>query len=64
MKKTFKIPVSWEMYGYVYVEAEDLEEACSIAEVSETIGIPDNGEYVDCSWRVDWEVAEMFNEEK
>lgn len=63
-KKVYKIPVSYEMYGFVYIEADDLEDACSIAE-EDDIPLPeDNADYVEGSWRVDWDVAPMFNEGK
>jgi len=61
-KKIYKVPVSYEMYGYVYIEADDLEEACSIAEEDETIPLPYNAEYVEGSWLVDWDVAQIYND--
>ena len=58
MKKTFKIPVSWEMYGYVNVEAESLDEAIKIVENDSNL--PD-GEYIGGSFEVD-EYALEFEE--
>lgn len=47
----WKIPVTWEMYGCVRIEAETLEEAMSIVEDPDgRIPLPDDGAYVDGSW--------------
>lgn len=52
--KTWKIPVVWQMAGYVYVEANTLSQAIDIAkDESSDIQIPDNGSYLDGSWEVD-----------
>ena len=56
--KKFKIPVSWQMYGHVTVEADTAQHAAEIAESDMGIGLPDNGEYVEASWEVDWETVE------
>ena len=47
----YKVPVSWQMYGHVTVEADTLEHAAKIAESDMGIGLPDNGEYVEASWK-------------
>lgn len=51
--KKFKIPVSWEMYGYIEVEANSVEEAIEIFDQKEQsaypYGLPD-GCYVDASF--------------
>jgi hypothetical protein len=50
--KTYKIPVVYQMYGYVYVQAESMSEA--VDEVQNGDGaLPDNGEYIDGSFEVD-----------
>jgi hypothetical protein len=36
MKKEFKIPVVWQMYGVMHIEAESLEEAKEKAFAAET----------------------------
>ncbi len=56
--KMFKVPVSWQMYGHVTVEADTLQYAAEIAESDMGIGLPDNGEYVEGSWEVDWAIVE------
>jgi len=48
--KTYKIPVVWQMYGYVEVEAESMVEATLVAMDAP---LPDNGDYVDGSFEVD-----------
>lgn len=54
MNKRFKIPVVWQMYGHVFVEAETLDEAFDIA-LSDRVGLPDNGEYISASFEIDYE---------
>lgn len=50
-KKKFKLPVTWEMYGIVEVEAESLEAALDyFNENSDNIPLPDDKEYVDASF--------------
>ena len=48
--KTYKIPVVWQMYGYVEVEAESMSEAVNKAYDAP---LPDNGEYLETSFEVD-----------
>ena len=53
MKKTYKVPVTWEVCGIIEVEAESYEEAFKIAQdEDEEIPIPTDSEYVGGSWRV------------
>ena len=59
--KTWKIPVTWEVYGTVEVEANTLEEAIDIARDEEgALPLPDESDYVDGSWRVTEEDAEAI----
>jgi hypothetical protein len=48
--KTYKIPVVWQMYGYVEVEADSMVEATLVAMDAP---LPDNGDYVEGSFEVD-----------
>ena len=58
--KSWKIPVTWEVYGTVWVEADTLEEAIDIAKDDDgVIPLPDNSDYVDGSWRVTDENVEV-----
>lgn len=65
MSKTWRIPVTWEEYGTVFIEADTLEEAMEIAkDEAGEIPLPE-GDYVDGSWRLtetDTEVVrELYN---
>ena len=49
----WEIPVTWEMCGKVKVQATSIEEAMEIAKDEEgVIPLPDDGDYVDSSWRL------------
>lgn len=53
MKVLWKIPVTWEMYACINIEAPTLDEAMKIAEdQDEGIPLPPDGSYVDRSWRL------------
>ena len=57
----FKIPVSWKVYGTIYIEAETLEKALVIAKDEDNIiPLPDS-DYEDGSWQVDFKIAEILN---
>ncbi len=65
--KKWKIPVTWEVCGYVYVEADTLVEAMETARDDEgVIPLPDDNDYVDGSWRLSETdenfVREMYND--
>lgn len=66
MKKTFKIPVSWEASGFVKIEAETLEQAIEIFDIIEDeIPLPLEEEYIDGSFKrsEDEEFIAMCNEQ-
>ena len=51
MKKIWKVPVTWEMYGVVEVEASSKEEAIEVIKKDATdISLPDEKYYVDDSF--------------
>ena len=56
--KTYKIPVSWEVYGSLEIQADSLEDAIMKAEDS---CLPRNGEYIEGSFRIDHEVISEYN---
>ena len=65
--KKWKIPVTWEVCWYVYVDADTLEEAMETARDDEgVIPLPDDNDYVDGSWRLSETdenfVREMYND--
>ena len=52
MKKTWKVPVTWEVYSTVEVEAETIEEALAIVIKDEDdMPLPTENYYVDGSFR-------------
>jgi hypothetical protein len=59
-----KVAVTWEMCGYVDIEAKTMEEAMKkFNESSDYIKLPTNGEYVDGSFQLssdDIEEMEMM----
>lgn len=62
-KRLFKIPVTWEMYSVVVVEASSLDEAIEIFdETSDDMLLPEDRDYVDGSFqREDKEICELQN---
>jgi hypothetical protein len=48
--KTYKIPVVWQMHGYVEVEADSMSEAVNKAYDAP---LPDDGSYIEGSFEVD-----------
>jgi hypothetical protein len=59
--KKYSIPIRWEAYKRVDVEAENLQEAVEKA-VREFLSIPDD-EYIDDSWEVDDIICEEVEED-
>ena len=64
-RKTYKIPVTWEMFDYVMVEADSLQDAIDKA-FDEPLT---HGEYIDGSFVVDtvtlqYDYPEEFRETK
>jgi len=62
--KTWKIPVTWEVYGTVKIEANSLNEAIKIFdETEDEISLPLDSEYIDGSFkREDYEIIELNNQ--
>ena len=48
----YRIPCIWEMYGFIVVDADSLEEAITQADHPET-ALPKDGTYVEGSFEVD-----------
>lgn len=48
--KTYKVPVVWQMYGYVEVQADSINEAVNKAYDAP---LPDDGSYIEGSFEVD-----------
>lgn len=63
--KTYRVPVFYEMYGWMEVEAESKQEAET--KVMDELPLPDNAEYVDGSFNIDheaWEESLMQDEDE
>lgn len=57
-KKTFVVPVTWEVYSTISVEAESLEEALAyVKQNSDDIPLCTETEYVDGSYRIEEDIA-------
>lgn len=65
MKQQFKIPVSWEVFGTVHIDAETLDEAIEIFDNDpDMIPLPRDSDYIDGSFkREDKETIELHNNE-
>ena len=52
--KTWKIPVTWEVYGVVRIEAETLDDAIKLFDETENdLPLPTENDYVDGSFARD-----------
>lgn len=60
--KTWKIPVTWEMYGVVEIEAETIEDAMDIAINDPTVELPSDGYYVEDSFALSYDDPEIVRE--
>lgn len=61
-KKTFKIPVVYQSWGLVEVEAKSLKEAVKYAEDNlAELPLPDEPAYVEDSYEIDYEGIEIHN---
>jgi hypothetical protein len=58
MKKTYHIPVSWQMSGVYHIEAESLQQALQIAEDS---NLPEDSDFIDGSYEVNEEMIPFYN---
>ena len=61
--KTYKIPVTWEAYGEMEIEAESMSKAIKIAEDEET-PYPSIDGNVEGSLDVDYGLTEELNKEE
>ena len=57
MKKTYRVPCSWQVYAQVEIEAESWDEAISKVE-DDSFALPTDPNYVDASLEVDMEIIE------
>lgn len=53
-KTTYFIPVAFEMYGYLPIQAESVEEAFEYAETNiDALKLPSDASYVEGSFEID-----------
>ena len=63
--KTFKLPVTWECYGMVEIEADTIEDAVmKFEETEEDIPLPTESDYVEGNFRLsaDYDDIEYFKQ--
>lgn len=58
--KTYTIPVVWEAWGKLTIEADSLAEAIEKAQ-SDEVGLPKVSEYIDDSFKIDYEGINCHN---
>lgn len=62
MAKEYVVPVTWQMHGYVTVNAETPDEAMILARNSDDLPMPYDAKYMDGSMHVDEEANAEFIE--
>jgi len=55
--KTWRVPVTWEMCGYVEIKANTLQKAIEITKQDDSIPLPADGDYVDGSFQLSYPEA-------
>jgi hypothetical protein len=60
--RKFRIPVTWEVNAVQEIEADSLEDAISIAEVDQTLDLPEKVDFVEGSYKVDKTLIAMVVE--
>ena len=56
--KTYKIPCTWQMYGFYHIEAENIKEAL---EMAEDANLPTDADYLDGSFEINNEMIPFYN---
>ena len=64
--KTWRVPVTWSVCGFVSIDADTLEEAMDIARDDENVlPLPAESNYIDGSWELSQtdveEVRQCYN---
>jgi len=57
--KTYKIPCTWQMYGFYHIEAENMKEALQKAEDA---NLPNDSDYIEGSFEIDSNMIPFYNE--
>jgi len=55
---TYKIPCTWQMYGYYTIEANSIKEALQKAEDS---NLPTDSDFVEGSFEIDYGMIPFYN---
>ena len=55
---TYKIPCTWQMYGYYHIEANNLNEAL---EKTEDSNLPTDADFVEGSFEIDHGMIPFYN---
>jgi hypothetical protein len=63
MKKTYRIPCSWEVEAIMKVEAESWDEAISRAG-NDLLPLPPDSSYVCSSFKIDQEMVEYEKDQE
>jgi hypothetical protein len=78
MSKIYKVPCGWEVYGYVEVSANSIDEAIKEVEADDYFPLPNRTifgkikgnelhrarfSYVDGTFEVDYDIAKEMNDE-
>lgn len=60
----FKVPVTYEVYGVVEVEAESIDDLMKKLDDTDFVNempLPDNPDYVDGTYSIDKDTLEVLN---
>ena len=55
---TYKIPCTWQMYGYYHIEANSIKEAL---EKTEDSNLPTDSYFVEGSFEIDYGMIPFYN---
>lgn len=61
MSKIYRLPVYWQMYGFVEVKAEDIVDAVALAKVNARL--PQDARYVENSFEVDYAILNEMQQD-
>jgi hypothetical protein len=59
-KKTYTIPCTWQVTGFITVESDNLAEAIGFAE--DDAPLPDTSEYIEGSFEIDHQMISYYND--
>ena len=63
--KEYKIPIEWQMFGYVEIKAESLEKAVEyFCENENEFDIPSDSDYIDGSFKISTETSPYKDTDK